>query len=362
MSLQEQLTKLAEQKSYPSVTISFNTHRTSPDNLQDAIKLKNAVKEAEERLLKEFDNKRDIAEVLQKLSDVLDDIDVSKNIESLHVFISKDTLEIVRTTWPVINEGVWIDDKFAIRPLIKAVNRTEEYLVLYLTQKGVHLYEAKDDIIENEITNEDFPFTESKYNLNHVFADLRTDSLQENRLKNFINQVDKAVQRIDTTYSTPVLVVSVADNYSYLLDQADQPSIYIGNVSADFNSPTQKHEFMADAWEFIKQRQHQNRTLAIEEMQEAISKGQVLTDLQEIYQASIDGRGDLLIVHQDYEQPVRMIDDRTFELVDDPTEIDVIDDITSNIAWDVISKKGRAIFTSQDEIKELGKIVLKTRY
>lgn len=40
----------------------------------------------------------------------------------------------------------------------------------------------------------------------------------------------------------------------------------------------------------------------------------------------------------------------------------VIDDITSEIAWEVISKKGRAIFTTQDELKSLGEIALKVRY
>jgi hypothetical protein len=39
-----------------------------------------------------------------------------------------------------------------------------------------------------------------------------------------------------------------------------------------------------------------------------------------------------------------------------------IDDIVSKIAWEVMSKKGNVLFTSQDEIKELGNIVLKTRY
>ena len=97
-------------------------------------------------------------------------------------------------------------------------------------------------------------------------------------------------------------------------------------------------------------------------MKEAVSQGKDLTDLQEIFQAAIDGRGEMLIVHQNFVQPVLMKDDRTFDLVDDVTKPDVIDDITSNIAWEVISKKGSVIFTTQEEIKELGEIVLKTRF
>jgi len=112
----------------------------------------------------------------------------------------------------------------------------------------------------------------------------------------------------------------------------------------------------------VKEQQKQHRTETISEMQEAVAQGKVLTDLQEIYQASIDGRGELLIVHEDFSQAVVMKDERTFDLVDDPTIPNAIDDITSTISWEVISKKGRVVFTSQDEIKDLGKIVLKKRY
>ena len=69
-----------------------------------------------------------------------------------------------------------------------------------------------------------------------------------------------------------------------------------------------------------------------------------------------------MIVHQDVVQPVMMNSERTFNLIEDPSTPEAIDDITSNIAWEVLSQKGRIIFTSQDEIKELGNIVLKTRY
>ncbi|WP_413533842.1 hypothetical protein [Empedobacter brevis] len=358
MSIKDQLLKLASEKESPSITISFNTHRTQPDNQKDPIKLKNLVKEAEERILKEYD-KRDVADILERLNQLPEELEIHKNLESLNIYLSKDTFEFIRTTWPVDLEGVWVDDSFAIRPLIKEMNRNEEYLVLYLTQKGVHLYEALNDSIVNEIVNDDFPYTESNYNLSHLFSNTDKES---NKLKEFYNQVDKAVQKANPEQALPCLVVAVEVNYNTLLSVADIPSMYIGNVSTDFNSPTQKNEFMELAWDFMKNRQHENRAKYIEEMHEAVGKGQVLTDLQEIYQAALDGRGDLLIVNQDFQQPVRMIDDRTFELVDDATENGVVDDITSVIAWDVISKKGKAIFTSQEEINDLGKIVLKTRY
>ena len=57
-----------------------------------------------------------------------------------------------------------------------------------------------------------------------------------------------------------------------------------------------------------------------------------------------------------------MIDDYSFQIVDDPTVPGVVDDITSLIGWEVMLKHGRTIFTSQDEIADLGPIALKVRY
>ena len=321
--------------------------------------MKNLAREAEQRLLQEF-TKREIQSILDKLSTLSEDMDLSKNLESLHIYLSNNTFEFIRTSWPVINEGVFIDDSFAIRPLIKAMNRNEEYHILYLTQKGVHLYLAVNDSIVKEIENDDFPYTEGRYNLTHLVH--QGDESQTNKVKEFYNQVDKAVQRATADSDVPCLLIATDDNYNIYQSVADRPQMYLGNISIDFSAAHQKNDIIREAWEFMKNRQFESRTASIEEMKEAIGQGNVLTDLQEIYQAAIDGRGDLLIVHQDFQQAVRMLDDRTFELVDDATEVGAVDDITSNIAWEIISKKGRAIFTQQDEIKDLGDIVLKTRY
>jgi hypothetical protein len=157
------------------------------------------------------------------------------------------------------------------------------------------------------------------------------------------------------------VVICTEDNYSRLNQVAKNPNVYRGYASINYNNTS--NQFIASqAWEIIKELQSTRRTEAIGEMKEAVSEGKVLTDLQEIYHAAKEGRGDLLITHNNFCQAVKMKDEFTFELTDDVNQPDVIDDITSNIAWEVISKKGRAIFTTQDEIKDLGEIVLKVRY
>jgi len=359
MALKEQLQKLATEKNSPCVTISLNTKRTHPDNAQDELNLKNLLNEAEERVINEF-GKRPVADLLEKIESVIEEIDVNYNLDSLHLFLSNDTQEIIKSNWETSNRGVHISDTFAIRSLIKSYNRSESYLLMLLSQGGVQLFEAINEDVINEVKNDDFPFSDNKHYNTH--ADRGSDSKHlDDLVREFLNKVDKALVKVHNETGLKCVVITTEDNFSRLQQVADNPGVYLGCALIDYNNVA-THQIVKQSWEIVEKQQKQRRTEAITEMLEAVSQGKVFTDLQEIYQASIDGRADLLIVHQDFSQAVIMKDERTFELTDDSSTPNAIDDISSVIAWEVISKGGRVIFTLQDEIKDLGKIVLKTRY
>lgn len=357
MAIKEQLKAIAETQGMPCVTISFNTHRTRPSNQKDELNLKNHVKEAEKRLLEEFP-KNEITSLLDHLKNL--DIDVNANKESIHIFVNNEKAEVIRSNWPVAIEGVFVDTSFAIRPLIKNFNREKGYYILMLTLKEVHLYEAENESIVKEVINDDFPFTEANYTMGHL-KPLSDSERQDNKIRDFYNVVDKALQRVNHENEKICIVVSTEENFAMLNQVADYPAIYPAYFSIDFNK-VHLPDVEKKAWEKVTQLQSADRTKLINEMKEAVSSGHVSTDLQEIYKAVLDGRGDLLIVHQDFQQPVRMTGDRTFDIIQDSKEPNALDDITSLIAWEVIKKKGQVIFTNQNEIKELGDIVLRTRY
>lgn len=359
MTIRQKLEALATEKNTPCVTISLNTNRTHPDNAQDIILLKNLIKEAEERVIKEF-GKRPVSSLLEKLSSIENEIDVNYHLDSLYLYLSNDTKEIIKSCWPSNENSVHISDAFDISSLIKLYNRSEEYLILLLSQSGVTLYNAINDGITHEIRNKDFPFSENRHYNSH--SDLGSDSKYlDDLVREFLNSVDRAIVKINNETGLNCVVICTEDNYSRLLQVADKQSVYKGYVSIDYNK-TDIHHLAKQGWKIIKNLQHERRADAIREIKEAVGQGNVLTDLQEIYQGSMDGRADLLMVHQEFAQPVLMTSERTFDLVSDVSQPNVIDDITSRISWNVLSKNGRVFFTTQDEIKDLGKIVLKTRY
>jgi len=359
MTIKQKLEKLALVKDITCVSISLNTHRTHPDNEQDIVLTKNLLKEAKDRVINEF-GKRDVAQLLENIEAVENEIDANYNLDSLHIFLSNEVKEVIKSTWKTNYNSVHISNTFDIRALIKSYNRSQEYYIMLLSQSGVHIYSAINDVITGEVKNEDFPFSENILHSTHRGngSDPKHD---DNIVREFLNRVDKAAVRLYNETELNFIVICTEDNYSRLMQVADRANIYIAYAHINYNNTT-KHHIAMQSWNIIKNKQQESRKQAITEIKESISSGKVLTDLQEIYQASLDGNGDLLIVKQDFEQAVMMTSDRTFDLITDKTKANAIDDITSNIAWNVLDKKGRVVFTSMDELNELGPIVLKTRY
>lgn len=353
------LRKIATERNNPCVTISLNTHRTHPDSLQDEILLKKLLREAEDRVSREYDKKA-VAPLLKRIDAVAGKINRNYSLDSMHVFLSNDTEEIIKLPFPTVENMVQIADGFNIRTLIKAYNRTDDYFILLLSQGGVSLYEAINDKIVEEIDNDDFPFAANP----HVVTNNKEKSnarLMDDKVREYYNNVDKALVKIYNERELPCVVICTEANYSNLMQVADKPEIYLGFEPVNYND-TSVHTLGKQGWNVLKEYQRRERTEAIEEMEEAISQGKLLTDLQEIYQAAIDGRGELLISCEDFVQPVLMTGERTFEIAPDKDTADVIDDITGTIAWEVLSKNGRVVFTTQEQLKKMGNIVLKVRY
>ncbi|WP_301922683.1 hypothetical protein [Ferruginibacter sp.] len=101
--------------------------------------------------------------MLEKLEQIPNEIDVNYNLDSLHIFLSNSTKEIIKSAWPTEEDKEDIAGSFVIRPLIKAYNRSEEYLILLLSQSGVQLFEALNDSIVEEIRNDNFSFKENRH-------------------------------------------------------------------------------------------------------------------------------------------------------------------------------------------------------
>jgi hypothetical protein len=355
----ETIHSLAMENNSPCVTISMNTYRTHPDNTKDSIQLKNYLSEIKNRLLNEFD-KKSILDLLEKINTIESEINFNYSLDSVHIYLSNSTKQIIKSPWRVKKDKVYIADKFDISPLIKAYNRSESYLIMLLSQSGVKLYRAINDVIESEVQNNDFPFAENPHYSTNA-EEISDAQREDNLVREYFNKVDKALVKVHHLYDLNCVVIGTEDNYSRLLQVADKPSVYIGYASINYNDVS-LHTLGKDAWVKIQESQFKQRQQSIKIMHEAIGKGNVLTDLSEIYRSAKEGRGDLLILHENFSQAVRLTGDYTFDVVESINGQDAIEDITGVIAWEVFSKKGQVVFIGDNELEDLGPIALKVRY
>ena len=76
-------------REYPSVSIILPTYRTAPENLKDPIRVKNLVKEAEDRLLQEF-TWREVDSLTTHLHNLVERLDYQYMTEGLAIYVNKD--------------------------------------------------------------------------------------------------------------------------------------------------------------------------------------------------------------------------------------------------------------------------------
>ena len=143
-------------RDYPSVSIFLPTYRTAPENLKDPIRVKNLAKEAEDRLLQEF-TWREIDPLVVRLNGLVENIDYRYTTGGMAIYVNKDFSRTFSLPFKP-NEQVVVDETFATRNLVLALNRTQRYWFLALSDNTTRLFEGvRDSLVE--ITEDGFPMT-----------------------------------------------------------------------------------------------------------------------------------------------------------------------------------------------------------
>ena len=152
------LEKLALERGHALVSISLNTHKVYPAYEQDEITLKNLLKQTESELTKSVDPP--IARIiLNSLINLVSELDLTRLSQSLHIFVSTETVYVHQSELEVLNNSVHIGKAFKIDHLLQENQLALKHLILVLTQKEVKLYAAQNESIQNEINAFGFPFS-----------------------------------------------------------------------------------------------------------------------------------------------------------------------------------------------------------
>lgn len=351
------LKKIKNITSEACVTIILNTHRTKPDNIQDPINLKNLVKNAENRLLADFE-KRFAQPIIDRLNKLADSIDHQFNLESLILFVNEEIAEYTRLPINVVDRVV-VDNTFATRDLVRAMNQEANYYVLILNRQEVRLLEAQNDKFVQELKGE-FPMENDVYTTDRHKSSMAKG--QDNMIEEFFNRVDKAMLSATSERPLPVLLAAETRNFDHYVKIADKKDLILGHINKD-GSEVKAHQIVADAWEEVKSITKTKQTERISELKKAVSEGKFLSDFNDIWTAISEGKGRTIFVKKGYFQPA-LISGNEILLVDkiERDQKGVCDDVIDEMIEKNLAFGGDTVFVEGDELADFQGLGLVTRY
>ena len=350
------LKKLTSFRIYPSISILLPTHRTFPENDQDALLLKKLMREVESRLLAEFDKKK-LNGLLSKLRKIIEAVDVRMNLDGLAIFVNREFEKVVRLPFPV-RERIIIDETFATRDLIRAVNRGINYYVLSVSANFVRLFEAHRDSF-NEVTERGFPFA----NPFPMGSNLEESTSQkEARLKEFFNIVNKTFIQIHQAHPMDLAIVGVEKNLSFFCGQSDLTQFMITCIEGNHDH-TSAHDLGKIVWPHVKKRMADKRHELVRQLDRYVGQKKLVTGLEEVWRLAMQDRGELLVVEEDFHQSAKIHQGKNILFTEgQQAEPGVSDDIVDEITEKVISSGGRVVFVDNGSLLSKGRIALVLRY
>ena len=348
-------------KLYPSITITMPTHRTSPANQQDVIRLKNLAQQAVDQLLKEF-KKREVQGLLDKLDQMVRDVDHRYNLDGLKLFLSAEYANIFHLPF-TLGERVVIQDNFFTRDLVYAMNRTPRYWVLSLSEKPTRLYEGSLDTLV-EIKGEGFPMEHTGPGgaaaLPGGFG-VNKSAYRDERHRQFFRKVDAAFRPFVLDDPLPLAVVGV-DRFQSFFNEVSAHSNRILTTVMGSHDKTSPSNLAKLVWPPVKEKLAEERQRVFGELEKAVGERKTASTVGEVWRIANQGRGLKLVVEEDFHYTARLDDKGALQPADDPSAAGVIADAVDEIIETVLRKGGSVVFTDNGTLEKHGRIALILRW
>lgn len=357
---------------YPCVSIFIPTHRTMPERLKDPVKIKDLVGQAVDRLLKEFP-KKDVESFAENLDKIIENIDYTKLLDGLAIFINKDIAQIYTLPFP-IKEKVVIDDSFSLRDIIYVFNRSPHYWALILHAKQARLFEgARNSLIEVKDPaelrekQEGFPFdwpwevtNDKKYEA-FIMGEIGDRYLLDQQVHMF-KKIDNLLEKHIGKTDWPCVLLTTHDNFSNFMDDTKQADRIV--AQGKVNPHAENGDLAKTAWKLMEEYIKEERQDSLKLLEDAISRSHYAFGLNQVWRMAYEGRIHTLLVEENYNVPGKIItEDPSKIVIYEKTEIPKVhDDLIDQLIESVLSKKGRVIFVEPGTLKEYEKIAAILRY
>jgi Bacterial archaeo-eukaryotic release factor family 3 len=269
-------------------------------------------------------SKREVAPVIRRLEEAVETLDLNQPLDAVALLATRDSTQFFKLPFTVF-EQVVVDETFATRDLVRGLARAHRYRVLVLAEKPARLFEATgDDLVE--VRAGGFPLMveggrgEPLQSGGYAVHTSPSDEQQ----RAFFRRVDRALGAAGADDPLPVVVVGVERDLAYFEEVTDHRQLLAARVEGG-HERTPPAELAAVIEPAVRSYFDERRSAALARLVEAIGTHRSALGIDEVWRAAHEGRGDTLLVEEDYfAGPSKVVDGR-LRLA--PTDApDVLDD------------------------------------
>lgn len=318
---------LQARRSFPSVSVLITTETGPRMSTGDRARLHDLVDQASTRLCWS-DHVDDAAPFVAALDAMVEAAVSSRTDRALALYTSRDTNRALLLGVEVADRVV-IDQTFATRDLVLALQRTPRHLVLVISAQQARLYESSNGQL-HAAAGHNFPLRA---------ADDR-GRVTRTAPVSFLQRVDRRLGAYRVLHPSPLVVVGPAQVVADFVQTAGHAYRLAGTLSGDHADATPTE--LAGLTRPIIQRylaSRENEALAL--IATRAAQGRVASGMHAAWLASRREQPEMLAVEETLFYPARLSDDgHTLELSSDVDEPDVIDDAVDELIEHVLIRGG----------------------
>jgi hypothetical protein len=307
----EDISALRRIQESPCISIFMPTHRAGVDTLQGPIRLKNCLREVEQKVAAEGHAAGDLLAPARKL---LDDYDFWQHqSDGLAIYLAPGVQRMFRLPF-LLQDLVVVGRRFHIKPVLQALTGEDRFNVLALSQKQVRLLyctrftqgevELPEDV-SGALTALTADTPEIQQQAHSAGAGGQSGAIfhgnpagaEENkgRLLTRFQRLDRALAEIIGPDSAPLVVACVDYLFPIYRQASAHPRLcaepVLGNPDMLRND-----ELRERAWGVAEPMVTSQRTRAIEMFREGLPSGRASSDVGAVVAGAADGRVDSLLV------------------------------------------------------------------
>lgn len=355
------------------ISIILPIHKSGTGEKEYNTLLRKTITTTRRQLTEKYGEK--VADMLMpSLEELAESTSIPMNAGGIGFFVSEHVKRSVALYFPT-KEKVLISNAFDIRDLLYQQQYAIPYHVLHLTEKEVRLFEGSlATLIEVQDGRfplkheDDYEYSRPARGSSYVGAaylkDYEQDKsrLKQLRYEQFLKEVDKALD-LYLDQETELVVCGVGNDVSDFKRLSRHRNIIAGQVKGCYTHRP-LHELSDAAWKTIRNVIDLQKVELVNELEERLGEGRILTGLPDIWMAVAEGRGYQLLLEKDYPHTGFLSEqDITHLHIKPPAEQHrILADAIEDLIQLVLQKNGKITIVDNGMLEQYQHIVLITRY